>query len=185
MAELSINSFKAKLVGGGARPNLYEVEAAWPVTTGIRGGDSFQFFCQAASIPAGKLVLIDVPFRGRKLKVPGDRTFEAWNITITNDENYQYRKAFEDWTTLINENESNVGISRNYWADWNVFQLNRRGGRETGYKLIGCWPSSVGAIDLSYEATDSIESFPVVLEYQYWTRIDTVGSVIGAVLNAI
>ena len=182
---MSINSFKAKLTGGGARPNLYEVEATWPVTSGIAGGTDFHFFCQAASIPAGAIGPIEVPFRGRKLKVPGDRTFENWVLTITNDENYQFRKAFEDWMSLINENESNVGISRQYFADWKVFQLNRRGGRETGYNMIGCWPSNVAAIDLSYENTDSIENFSVTLEYQYWTRIDTSGSIIGAVMNAL
>ena len=35
------------------------------------------------------------------------------------------------------------------------------------YKLIGAWPTSVGAINLSYDSNDQIEEFDVEFQYQY------------------
>ena len=79
----TITQFKSKLVGGGARPNLFEVEIpSFPIAAGAntwRTGDSqesdmFKFMCKAAQLPASNIAEIAVPFRGRTLKVAGDRT---------------------------------------------------------------------------------------------------------------
>jgi hypothetical protein len=97
----TISNFKTAMSGGGARPNLFEVE----ITT-LPGGiawDSanFKFMCKAAQLPGQTIASIDVPFRGRTFKVAGDRTIDAWTVTIINDENFEYRNAFESWTELI------------------------------------------------------------------------------------
>ena len=67
----SISDFKSALIGGGARPNLFEVEL-----TTLPGGvtwdaDNFRYMCKAASLPASTIANIDVPFRGRIFKVAG------------------------------------------------------------------------------------------------------------------
>ena len=36
------------------------------------------------------------------------------------------------------------------------------------YEIVGCWPSTVSPIELSYESTGAIEEFTVTLEYQYF-----------------
>jgi hypothetical protein len=90
MAQLptrGISDFKSKLIGGGARPNLFEVNVTFPagINLNLQGDGAnwnsetqsrFTFLCKAAALPASNVAPIDVPFRGRILKVAGDRTFD-------------------------------------------------------------------------------------------------------------
>ncbi len=184
MAEMSIAGFKARLKNSGARPNLFEVEGTFPKGSNYT---DLHFFCKAASIPASTLGIITIPWRGRTLKVAGDRTFEPWNVTIINDEDFKFRDAFEQWHNVINENASNLGISNlasAYMQDWHVHQLNRQGLRVASYKMVDTWPSSVAAIELAYDTADAIEDFAVTLEYQYWVREDASFSKIAGAANS-
>ena len=48
----SISDFKAALIGGGARPNLFEVELT-TLPAGIDwDADNFRYMCKAANLPA-------------------------------------------------------------------------------------------------------------------------------------
>ena len=85
MALGSVDQFKARLAGGGARPNLFQVNLNNP-----RGGlgvdidaDLTSFMCEATSLPASSIGTIPLSFRGRQLKLAGDRTFDAWTTQIT------------------------------------------------------------------------------------------------------
>ena len=100
----TLSQFKSTLAGGGARPNLFEVsipsfaaavdDTDW--TTDYQ--NTFKFLCKAAQLPASTVAPINVPFRGRILKVAGDRTFAEWTVTIINDEDFVLRTAFEKWS---------------------------------------------------------------------------------------
>ena len=92
----TISDFKSKLSGGGARNNLFEVELAFPDAVRIDNDvlEKSRFLVKAAALPASTIAAIDVPFRGRILKVAGDRTFETWTITIINDENFTILNKF-------------------------------------------------------------------------------------------
>ena len=55
-----ISQFKSKLIGGGARPNLFEVDVTFPagVNLGVQGDgtgqfdkDTFRFLCQPPALP--------------------------------------------------------------------------------------------------------------------------------------
>ncbi len=142
------------------------------------GGPSrkLQFLCKAASLPSSTVGIIPVPFRGRQLKIAGDRTFEEWTITVINDTDFAIRNAFEGWMNTINAHVANVGPSglNSYIQQAQVEQFTREGpsvnpGSIKTYLFEGCWPSTVSAIDLSYESGDAIEEFTVTLQYQYWT----------------
>lgn len=52
---------------------------------------------------------IDVPFRGRILKVAGDRTFDPWTITIINDTDFKLRHSFEKWMNYLSKLDNNTG----------------------------------------------------------------------------
>ena len=111
----SISTFKSKLIGGGARPNLFEVELATlpaAVSEASWSADDFKFMCKAAAIPAQNIASIDVPFRGRTFKVAGDRTIDTWTITIINDEKFNLRRAFEEWTEQIAKLDNNLGATQ-------------------------------------------------------------------------
>ena len=176
----TISDFKSALIGGGARPNLFEVEL-----TTLPGGitwdaDTFRYMCKAASLPASTIANIDVPFRGRIFKVAGDRTIDVWSVTVINDEDFKLRNAFEDWMNLIAKLENNLGATQPeaYMTNAKVFQLGRGSTKSstsnTGeanavlkeYEMIDIFPTSVSAIDLSYDTGDTIEEFTVEFQVQ-------------------
>lgn len=177
----TISQFKSALAGGGARPNLFEVEMA-TLPAGVTGwdADNFRYMCKAANLPAQNIGSIDVPFRGRTFKVAGDRTIDTWTVTIINDEGFALRKAFEQWSELIAKLDTNIGATSPdaYMVNAKVFQLGRGASpSSTGndgnanavlaeYEFIDIFPTSVSAIDLSYDSSDAIEEFTVEFQVQ-------------------
>jgi len=169
MAILGVDDFKSKLIGGGARPNLFVATVNYPA---YAAGDSelTSFLCKAAQLPASVIAQLDVPFRGRQLKIAGDRTFENWTITIINDTGMEIRNAFERWMNGINEHVNNEGLlnPNDYMADMSVEQLDRGNNVTKKYDIRGAYPVNISAIDLSYDTNDAVEEFTVELAYQYW-----------------
>tara|TARA_R100000773_G_scaffold37008_1_gene32036 strand:+ start:302 stop:892 length:591 start_codon:yes stop_codon:yes gene_type:complete len=186
----TISQFKSQLIGGGARPNLFEVEMAtlppgiaWPA-------DNFRYMCKAAQLPASVIANIDIPFRGRIFKVAGDRTIEPWSITVINDEDFRIRKAMEEWVDTIAKLENNLGATdpSAYMVNAKVFQLgrgsvpssqNNAGERNTvlrEYEFIDIFPTSVSSIDLSYDSSDTIEEFVVDFAVQSFQFVDAGGT---------
>jgi|TARA_R100000030_G_scaffold87734_1_gene71539 hypothetical protein len=167
-----ITDFKSKLTGGGARPNLFEVELAFPSAVGV-DNDTLQkarFLVKAAALPASTVAPIDVPFRGRILKIAGDRTFETWTIKVINDTDFSIRSAFEKWMNTINRMNDATGLTdpEEYQADAYVYQLSRDGGILRSYRFYDVFPTNITTIDLSYETTDQLEEFDVELQVQWW-----------------
>jgi len=182
----TIDDFKANVASDFARPNLFQVDLAFP--SGIINNSSLvnlgKFTVRAANLPSSQIGVIEVPFRGRVLKIAGDRTFEPWTITVQNDSGFALRNAFELWASSIqayNENfTSAAGLgdaddSTGYFADMKVHQLARdaKNGEKPrvlkSYKFYNIFPSNISAIDLDYGNNDAIEEFTVELQVQYWT----------------
>ena len=167
-----ITDFKSKLVGGGARPNLFEVELAFPEAIQIDNDikDKSRFLVKAAALPASNITPIDVNFRGRILKIAGDRTFDTWTVTCINDTDFSIRSAFEKWMNTINKMSDATGIvdPEAYQKDATVRQLDRDGSVLRSYKFWDIFPTNLSTIDLSYETTDTLEEFTVELQVQWW-----------------
>ncbi len=176
----TISQFKGALIGGGARPNLFEVELT-TLPAGIEwNADSFRYMCKAAALPASNVAAIDVPFRGRIFKVAGDRTFDTWTVTIINDEGFILRTAMEEWMDQISKLENNLGATnpQSYMTNAKVYQLGR-GSKSSSedntgeknvvlreYEFVDIFPTNISAIDLSYESSDTIEEFTVEFQVQ-------------------
>jgi len=189
----NILNFRSALSGGGARPNLFMVEinalppgifdnTEW--TTELK--TTFKFTCKAAALPASNIASIDVPVRGKTLKIPGDRTFDPWTITVMNTEDFKVRKVFERWVELIASQNEGYAKSTNpsdYQTSAVVKQLSRlRVQSETeegegsapeseyvkAYTFEGIYPSNISAIDMSYDSTDTISEFTAEFQVQYW-----------------
>ena len=192
MAIKTITDFRSKLTGGGARPNLFEVNLGNFGGGGSTGGwntyivSEFRFMCKASSMPSQSIGSVEVPFRGRILKVAGDRTFEPWSVTVINDESFDIRQTFEQWAELINGIEDGSGAvsPSEYMGSGTIRQLGRTdiGTRDVGstasgvlytYTVQDIWPSEIGSIDLSYESSDAIEEFTVTFQIQYFRSIAT------------
>jgi len=169
MAILGVDDFKSKLRGGGARPNLFKATVNFP---GYAGGDVelTSFLCKAAQLPASVMNVIEVPFRGRQLKIAGDRTFETWTVTILNDTDFNVRNAMERWMNGINSHQANTGLTNpvDYQADLIVEQLDRDESVLKTYNFRGCFPTNVSSIDVNYETVDQVEEFTVEFQVQYW-----------------
>jgi len=92
----NINDFKAKLAGGGARANQFKVIMPFPGYAQVGGEiEDLAFLCQGTSIPAMTVTNVNVAFRGRNIKIAGDRTIDEWSVTVYNDTNFKLRNAFE------------------------------------------------------------------------------------------
>jgi len=184
----TISDFKAAMAGGGARPNLFEVELT-TLPDGITGwdADNFRFMCKAAALPAQNVASIDVAFRGRSFKVAGDRTIDPWTVTVINDEGFLLRTAFEAWSNLIANLNTNLGATSPaaYMKNAKVYQLGRGSSlastNSTGsanvvlkeYEFVDIFPTNVSQIDVSYDSGDTIEEFTV--EFQVQSIITTGG----------
>ena len=170
MAILGVDDFKAKLKGGGARPNLFKATLNFPA---YAGGDVelTSFMCKGAQLPASVIAPLPIPFRGRALQVAGDRpAFEPWTVTIINDTDFAVRNSMERWMNGINGHTANTGLTNpaDYQADMLVEQLDRDESILKRYNFRGTFPTAVSAIDLSYETTGQIEEFTVEFQVQYW-----------------
>jgi hypothetical protein len=169
MAILGVDDFKSKLVGGGARSNLFKATVNYPA---YAAGDVelTSFMCKSAQMPASQIEAITVPFRGRQLQIAGDRTFEPWTITIINDTDFAIRNAFERWMNGINGHSENTGLTNptDYKADLIIEQLDKSGVAVKRYDFRGTFPTSVSAIDVSYDTENEIEEFEVELQVDYW-----------------
>ena len=169
MAILGVDDFKSKLRGGGARPNLFKATINFP---GYANGDVelISFLCEAAQLPGSIMGSIIIPFRGRQLKIAGDRTFDSWTPTIINDTDFNVRNAMERWMNGMNSHQTNSGLTApvDYQADLIVEQLDKDESILKTYNFRGCFPTNVSPIDLSYGDNDNIERFQVEFQVQYW-----------------
>ena len=184
----TLSAFKSRLSGGGARPNLFEVSiASFPSSIqdawNADENESFKFLCKSATLPASNVANVDVPFRGRILKVAGDRTFDPWTVTVINDEDFKVRTAFEKWANVMSKLDDATGVSNpaSYMTDAEVSQLGRGaalnstvndGGESVilrTYKFYDIFPTAITEIALSYDTGDTVETFDVTFQIQYFT----------------
>ena len=181
----TITDFKTALSGGGARPNLFEVGITLPTNAATATGgqlpEKFVVLCKAANLPASNVASIDVPFRGRIFKVAGDRTFDTWQITVINDNDFAIRKVMEDWMQHIAQYKDASGTTdpATYMANATVTQLSRSASTITASSTSGVadakqyifediFPTNISAIDLSFDTSDTIEEFTVEFQVNYW-----------------
>jgi hypothetical protein len=167
----NISDFKAKLAGGGARSNQFKVTMPFPGYASVGGEiEDLAFLCRATSIPSMEIANINVPFRGRAIKIAGDRTIPAWSVTVYNDTNFRLRNAFERWQNGINNMSDNEGLTNpvDYQVDAFLDHLDRNGNTIKSYTLRGVYPTEIGSIGLDYDEAGNIEQFEVTLQYQFF-----------------
>ena len=167
----NINDFKAKLSGGGARSNQYKVVMPFPGYAQVGGEiEDLAFLCQAAELPGMAITPIEVPFRGRAIKIAGDRTIADWTIKVINDTNFKLRDAFERWMNGINNMTDNEGLTNpvDYQVDAFVDQLDRNGNQIKSYTLRGVFPTALNPIALDYAAKSDLSETSITLAYQYF-----------------
>ena len=159
----------------GVRPNMFEVDISFPDE--ITGYTTLTgLLCKSAALPASNVGVIEVPFRGRTVKIAGDRTFDNWTATFINDKDMSVRARFEEWLNVLNTHKANTTAQADptqYTSSVIIKQLEKDstdGGKILrSYKLWYAFPTSASAIDLAYDSNDQIEEFTVEFQYSYWT----------------
>ena len=172
MAFSDVSKFLANF-DGGARPNRYRVTLDGTPGAAGKSPEQFQFLCRASSIPASTVAQCVVAYMGREVKVPGDRTFDDWSITVYNRKDFDLRIAFESWSNQMLNNYANVesGVindEQDYFADATVDQLDRKDEVIQTYMMKGIWPTSIGDIALAYDSNNTVEEFQVTFAVQWW-----------------
>ena len=179
MASSNVSSFIQR-VGQGVKPNMFMVDVNFPSVLSKSADDleTTNIMCKSAALPGSNLGVIEVPFRGRTVKIAGDRTFDTWTVTFFNDKDFKLRAFFEEWANKINTHEANTSelfvpnSSTGYTADLKVKQLEKddttTGSVLRQYTLFYCFPTNVSQIDLAYDSNDQIEEFTVEWQYSYF-----------------
>tara|TARA_B100000035_G_scaffold187533_1_gene160037 strand:- start:48 stop:575 length:528 start_codon:yes stop_codon:yes gene_type:complete len=160
---------------------MFLINIAFPEQIKLESEDQklTNILCKSAALPGSNLGVIEVPFRGRTVKIAGDRTFDTWTTTFFNDKDFKLRSFFEQWANSINTHEGNTAPlftpnnSDGYMADLGVKQLEKDSSEEGAvlreYTLKYCFPTNVSPIDLAYDSNDQIEEFSVEWQYSYFT----------------
>ena len=182
----TIDTFRTTaLSAGGARANLFDVTIAGGGATAnleTAGVAEFIFACKAANIPAMAVGVVEVPYFGRVVKVPGNKTFDNWRVTIINDEGFTIRSGFEKWVASMGTHIGNVQsaastkLDSGLYGSATVSHYGKQG--ETSilalYNFVNIFPVSVSEIALGWDANDAIEEFTVEFAYDYWTHKEVI-----------
>tara|TARA_B100000902_G_scaffold50878_1_gene57601 strand:- start:519 stop:1103 length:585 start_codon:yes stop_codon:yes gene_type:complete len=179
MAINNVSTFLGR-IGQGVKPNMFLVDVKFPdVLDKTSEQELINVMCKSAALPGSNLGVIEVPFRGRTVKIAGDRTFDTWTATFFNDKDFKLRSFFEQWANSINTHDDNTAPlftpskGDGYMGELIVKQLEKDtsdgGSVLREYTLVHCFPTNVSPIDLAYDSNDQIEEFTVEWQYSYFT----------------
>ena len=174
----AVTEFKTNLTGGGARPALFTVVLRYPTGVNTPAIPKSQFLVKGASIPASTIGTYDVFYHGKAIHVAGDRTYETWDTTIINDEDYGIRIALEKWMDLVAGHKLNIrradtfdsseGENASYKKSIKVTQYSKTGEHLHHYHFLGAFPTTLSAIALDWATASEIEEYTVTWTYDRW-----------------
>ena len=180
----NITQFRAQMVADGARPSLFQVEITFPqyVSGTVAGGnEKIKFMVKATGMPESSLPAVEQKYMGRGVNFAGDsRQWGDWNITVICDEDFIIRTAFERWIDGIDVASTTSSAKRigatsdpySYVASARIVQFAKDGREAKVYNLVNAFPINVGSIQLSWDAANQIEEFPVTMKFDYATTDD-------------
>ena len=173
----AVSEFKSNLRQGGARPSLFKVEFQYPSAI-LAPPTRAEFLVKATTIPASTIGSYDVFYHGKAIHVAGDRTFDTWDTTIINDEDFGIRNTLENWMNSISNhklNTRNKGMFDNregdvaqYKSTLKVQQFSKAGKVLRTYSFKGAWPSALSTINLDWSTASEIEEFTCTWVYDSW-----------------
>ena len=171
MALYSLNELKTAL-NGGARADKFTIQFGVPAGDGsLTLGTEGPILCKATSFPAKTIATIEVWEQGRKLKLPGDTTFdEEWTIQFYQTADHKLRKMFIDWMSKIDNFHTNnhTCTPADFMVEAKVQQLGCDGKVTAEYTFYNMFPSTVTAVEVDGENINTVEIFSVNFNYSDW-----------------
>ena len=167
---MDISKFKGLLGAGGARPNQFRVLLNWPGYVTSVPDREYSLLVTGAALPASTVNPTLVQYRGREVKLAGERIFDPWTVTIINDTEMSLRKPFEQWMNGMNDLELNTGVlaPTDYQVDLQVEHLDRNDEVLMTYTLYNAFPINMSEIALQYGQNDVIEEFTVTFNFSHY-----------------
>ena len=166
----NVERFKSELTNGGARPNQFAVQLTFPnyVTGRATAVTKSPFLVSVAELPGQTIGVAPVYYRGRLIKMAGDREFAPFQCTILNDSGFTIRSALEQWMNGMENLGNKTGALQpaQYQTDMFISQLDRNGAVLKQYKLIGAFPVELGPVGLDFGSNDQLSTFSVSFQYQ-------------------
>jgi hypothetical protein len=173
----NINEFRKQgLASGGVRPSLFEVVISPGIGEDTATLTKFTFTCEASEIPDATIGSVLVSYFGRQIKLAGDRTYQDWNVTVINDEDFTVRNMFEAWSNQMNQFVGNLKLSKNNSyknGSAIVTQYGKSGDKLRSYEFVGIFPTVISNIGLSWGDQNQIQRFGVTFSYDYWVPLVT------------
>jgi hypothetical protein len=173
----NINEFRKQgLASGGVRPSLFEVVISPGIGEDTATLTKFTFTCEASEIPDATIGSVLVSYFGRQIKLAGDRTYQDWNVTVINDEDFTVRNMFEAWSNQMNQFVGNLKLSKNNSyknGSAIVTQYGKSGDKLRSYEFVGIFPTVISNIGLNWSEQNQIQRFGVTFSYDYWVPLVT------------
>jgi len=175
MSESSVYTFLANFQRGGFRPNRYRVNVTFPagVNDSTDASRKISFTCTSASLPSSNIGIVTVPYMGRPVKLPGDKTFDDWTVQVVLDNDFLGRRVFEQWHDMLLGFESNVAQEQminpaNAFATATVYALDRAENVLRTYTIEGMFPSVLGEVTLGYDQNDQVAMQSITFAVNGW-----------------
>ena len=175
-----VTSFKMGNPFGGARPSNFMVSVELPPTLlleqglqGKAGKLAFSFRVRTSQLPGRTISTSDVPFMGRIIKLNGAPTYEDWETTIYEDEDFSVHELVVKWMNRINGATTNkmspLAILNSYMGTMKVTVSSKTGLPIRQAILKDVWPTVLGPAELDWANNDEILNFPVTWALSSWT----------------
>lgn len=192
----NIRDVRRGLLFDGARASHFTVEIELPVLLAglnpISPADKISLTGKASAYPQSNNQVVEVDYFGRKIKLAGNRTFEDWNVTFYNDQDFDVREIFENWLAAINGHENNVrqpafGVNEtqaSYKGFGRINAWNKTGlSKVKTYEMFGLFPTVVGDMEADW-GNNEVQTFQVTFAYDYWVSPELKDVITGGVLTS-
>ena len=181
MPDLSLSQFRAN-VSDFARPNRFWVSIGDPSNDILTSGDdnsvvmtswqqNHEFLVKTTSLPGRTMGNVQLKWQGMDYNLAGDPTFEDITFTFHNNYEFDLRSFFEGWMESMAEMSSNERSQPGKYKS-DVVTMQQLGRTQNDilatYTLIGAYPTTVSAIELSMENSDQVEEVTVTMKFDYF-----------------
>lgn len=166
-----IENILTKVKSGMAKTNLFIVNIPF-----LDLGTLLEFRAKGAQLPSSELASLEIPHRGRRIKVPGQRSFTDWTITVMETKEMKVRILLEKWMELLNGASSNsidTSITKSVTVRPIYFDSNNGISQGANSPFImtleGAFPTNISAIEFSFDEQTAPLEYQVTFSYAYHT----------------
>jgi len=170
MAQMSVNNLKSNL-SNPARTYLWDIIV--PNMVGGGEGETIMLRAQSTAIPGRSFAQIPIPYKqSAGLMFHGKLAYShTWDCTFVEGEDRKVFDSFYAWLQNIVHDVDNVGIGDTSIKQDIILQLLTTAGAEwMKIKLVGCFPSAIANVDMSYD-NEAVVKYSVTWSYDSWVRV--------------